>query len=58
MGSSNLKRDIPFYASLYLQGRMNLDALVSKQISLEEINDGYEALKDGSTVRVVITDFS
>nr|WP_202523397.1 zinc-binding dehydrogenase [Kitasatospora sp. SID7827] len=58
MGSSNLKRDIPFYASMYLQGRMNLDDLVSREIGLADIEAGYEALKDGSTARVVITDFS
>ncbi|MGW2652832.1 zinc-binding dehydrogenase [Streptomyces sp. NPDC001478] len=58
MGSSNLKRDIPFYASMYLQGRMNLDDLVSKEIGLGDIEQGYESLKDGTTARVVITDFS
>jgi S-(hydroxymethyl)glutathione dehydrogenase/alcohol dehydrogenase len=42
-GSTNAKRDIPMYAQLYLQGRMNLDDLVSKQISLQEVNDGYAA---------------
>ena len=56
MGSSNLKRDIPMYAQLYLQGRLKLDELVSKEISLSEINDGYAALHDGYTARVVITD--
>ncbi|MFF2325037.1 MULTISPECIES: zinc-binding dehydrogenase [unclassified Streptomyces] len=58
MGSSHLKRDIPFYASMYLQGRMNLDDLVSKEIGLADIESGYESLKDGTTARVVITDFS
>ncbi|WP_062218154.1 zinc-binding dehydrogenase [Streptomyces sp. NBRC 109706] len=58
MGSSNLKRDIPLYASLYLQGRMNLDDLVSKEIGLADISAGYEALKDGTTARVVVTDLS
>ncbi|MGW4340022.1 zinc-binding dehydrogenase [Rhodococcus koreensis] len=58
MGSSNLKRDIPLYASLYLQGRMNLDDLVSKEISLHEINEGYDALADSSSARLVITDLS
>ncbi|OLO25748.1 alcohol dehydrogenase [Streptomyces sp. MNU77] len=58
MGSSHLKRDIPLYASLYLQGRMNLADLVSKEIALGEIEQGYDALKDGSTARVVITDLS
>jgi S-(hydroxymethyl)glutathione dehydrogenase/alcohol dehydrogenase len=56
-GSTNAKQDIPMYAQLYLQGRMNLDDLVSKRISLREVNDGYAALKDGSLNRVVVTSF-
>ena len=47
-GSTNFKRDIPMYAALYLQGRMNLDDLVSKRISLREVNDGYAALASRS----------
>jgi S-(hydroxymethyl)glutathione dehydrogenase/alcohol dehydrogenase len=45
------------YAQLYLQGRMNLNDLVSKKISLREVNEGYAALKDGSLNRVVVTSF-
>ena len=56
-GSTNFKRDIPMYSELYLQGRMNLDDLVSKTISLGEVNEGYRALKDGSLNRVVVTSF-
>src|SRR5882724_755928 len=56
-GSTNFKRDIPMYAELYLQGRMNLDDLVSRKISLRDVNDGYAALKDGSLNRVVVTSF-
>jgi S-(hydroxymethyl)glutathione dehydrogenase/alcohol dehydrogenase len=56
-GSTNAKRDIPMYADLYLQGRMNLDDLVSRTISLREVNDGYASLKDGSLNRVVVTSF-
>jgi S-(hydroxymethyl)glutathione dehydrogenase/alcohol dehydrogenase len=56
-GSTNFKRDIPMYAELYLQGRMNLDDLVSKRISLGEVNDGYAALKGGTLNRVVVTSF-
>jgi S-(hydroxymethyl)glutathione dehydrogenase / alcohol dehydrogenase len=56
-GSTNAKRDIPTYAQLYLQGRMNLDDLVSKRIALRDVNDGYAALKDGTLNRVVVTSF-
>src|ERR1700675_920614 len=56
-GSTNAKRDIPMYAQFYLQGRMNLDDLVSRRIALRDVNDGYAALKDGSLTRVVVTSF-
>ena len=58
MGSTNPKRDIPMFAKLYLEGRFQLDALVSKEIALADIDAGYEALSDPSVARVVITDFS
>ena len=56
-GSTNAKHDIPMYAELYLQGRMNLDDLVSRRISLRDVNEGYAALKDGTLTRVVVTSF-
>jgi S-(hydroxymethyl)glutathione dehydrogenase / alcohol dehydrogenase len=56
-GSTNFKRDIPMYTDLYLQGRMNLDDLVSRTIALRDVNEGYAALKDGSLNRVVVTSF-
>ena len=56
-GSTNFKHDIPTYAELYLQGRMNLDALVSRRIALRDVNEGYAALKNGLLNRVVVTSF-
>jgi len=57
MGSSNIKHDIPMYANLYLQGRFNLDDLVSKEINLSEINEAYVEVKNGAIARTVITSF-
>jgi len=57
LGSSNFKRDIPYYTDLYLQGRLNLDELVSLEISLSEIDDAYARLKDPAITRIVITSF-
>jgi S-(hydroxymethyl)glutathione dehydrogenase/alcohol dehydrogenase len=56
-GSTNFKRDIPIFAALYLQGRLNLDDLVSKRIALRDVNEGYAALKEGSLNRIVVTSF-
>lgn len=57
MGSTTMKRDIPTYAELYRAGRLKLDELISEEIALGEITEGYEKLKDSSVNRIVITDF-
>ena len=55
MGSTTPKHDIPLYADLYLQGRFNLDDLMSREIALDGVNEGYDALKEPGVTRVVIT---
>ncbi|CAM3592865.1 Alcohol dehydrogenase class-3 [Pseudomonas reidholzensis] len=57
MGSSNIKHDIPMYAQLYLDGRFNLDDLISKEIHISQINEAYEELQTGAIARSVITSF-
>lgn len=57
MGSSRIERDIPLHADLYLQGRLNLDNLISGEIRLDQINDAYDELRKGSVTRSVITSF-
>lgn len=54
MGSNRFRIDIPRYIELYLAGRLKLDELISRRIKLDEVNDGYEALKAGKTIRSVI----
>ena len=58
MGSSNIKTDIPKYAELYLQRRLNLDDLVSREIDLSQINDAYKELKSGLIARSIVTSFA
>lgn len=57
MGSSNIKHDVPMFADLYLQGRLNLDDLISRTINISQINEAYEDLKHGAVARSVITSF-
>jgi len=54
MGSNNFKVDMPHLCDLYLGGRLKLDEMVSRTITLEEINDGFDAMKNGEVVRAVI----
>ncbi|WP_411731070.1 zinc-binding dehydrogenase [Paeniglutamicibacter sp.] len=54
MGSSNIRKDIPYYAELYLQGRLNLDDLIAQEIELEQINEAYERQETGAIARSII----
>ncbi|MCA9504913.1 MAG: Zn-dependent alcohol dehydrogenase [Myxococcota bacterium] len=54
MGSTCFRIDMPTYANLYLQGRLKLDELVSRWLTLDEINSGIDALRKGEVARSVI----
>lgn len=53
-GSGNIRRDIPRLMELYTQGQLNLDDLVTNTYTLDQINDGYEAMRRGDNIRGVI----
>jgi len=46
--------DIPRYVDLYMEGKLPIDKLISKTYSLDQINEAYEALEKGETIRSVI----
>ncbi len=54
MGSNQFRTDMPRIIDMYLDGRLNLDAMVAKTITLEQINEGFEELKTGAQTRSVI----
>ena len=54
LGSCVPDRDIPAYIELYKSGRLAVDRLMSDHISLDQVNEGFDKLSDGSTVRQVI----
>lgn len=54
MGSNNFRTDVPRYAELYLRGRIKLDELVSARIGLEDINQAFQEMEQGSVCRSVI----
>jgi S-(hydroxymethyl)glutathione dehydrogenase/alcohol dehydrogenase len=53
-GSGNPRADIPKLLGLYREGQLDLDGLVTREYSLDEINEGYRAMRDGENIRGVI----
>ena len=53
-GSIRPNIDIPRLVELYLDGRLKVDELISRTYSLDEINEGFEALRSGQVARGVV----
>ena len=47
-------RDLPRYVSLYRQGRLPVDRLMTGRLKLTEINAAFDRLREGKAVRQVI----
>src|ERR1700738_66889 len=55
LGSCVPARDIPRYISLYQRGKLPVDQLLSEIVSLEELNEAFDRLADGRSIRQVMT---
>jgi Zn-dependent alcohol dehydrogenase len=53
-GSSNAQHDIPRLLELYNLGQLKLDELITKEYALEDINQGYEDMRQGRNLRGLI----
>jgi len=54
MGSSDFRRDIPKYIDWYLDGSLMLDEMVTRRLSLDEINQGFNDMRNGLSARSII----
>ncbi|MBH0777324.1 NDMA-dependent alcohol dehydrogenase [Nocardia bovistercoris] len=53
-GGGNARQDAPRLLALYKAGQLNLDDMVTRSYSLEEINQGYRDMLDGKNIRGII----
>ncbi|WP_279483685.1 zinc-dependent alcohol dehydrogenase family protein [Aureimonas sp. SK2] len=54
VGSCIPSRDIPRFIALYRTGRLPVDKLITSTGTLDDINEGFEALAAGRTVRHIL----
>lgn len=54
LGSAVPDRDIPVFEQMWRDGRLPLERLVSGRIGLDQVNEGMDALADGTALRQVI----
>ena len=54
LGSCVPKRDIPDYIEMFEAGTLPVDKLMSEKITLDQVNEGFDKLTAGETVRQLI----
>lgn len=53
-GSGNPRADIPALLSMYREGSLKLDELITNRYTLDQVNQGYQDMRDGKNIRGVI----
>ena len=53
-GNANPRYDIPRLLALYMDGKLKLDEMVTTEYTLDDINQGYQDMRDGKNIRGLI----
>jgi S-(hydroxymethyl)glutathione dehydrogenase/alcohol dehydrogenase len=53
-GGARGRTDVPRIVDWYMEGRINIDDLITHKLRLEDINKGFELMKAGESIRSVV----
>jgi len=54
-GGAKGRTDVPKIVDWYMDGKINIDDLITHTMPLERINEGFELMHDGKSIRSVVT---
>ncbi|HUY39134.1 MAG TPA: S-(hydroxymethyl)glutathione dehydrogenase/class III alcohol dehydrogenase [Candidatus Binataceae bacterium] len=54
-GGARGRRDVPKIVDWYMEGRINIDDLITHTMPLEQINDAFDLMHAGKSIRTVVT---
>jgi len=53
-GSCAPRNDVPMLLDLYMDGKLKLDELITKRYGLDDINEGFQDMREGRVIRALI----
>jgi len=53
-GGAKGRTDVPKIVDWYMDGKINIDDLITHKLALEDINDGFELMHKGESIRAVV----
>ncbi|HEY2483638.1 MAG TPA: S-(hydroxymethyl)glutathione dehydrogenase/class III alcohol dehydrogenase [Candidatus Binataceae bacterium] len=54
-GGARGRRDVPKIVDWYMEGRINIDDLITHTLPLDRINEAFDLMHDGKSIRSVVT---
>ena len=54
-GGARGRTDVPGIVDWYMEGRIDIDSLITHVLPFEQINEGFEMLRAGTSIRTVVT---
>jgi S-(hydroxymethyl)glutathione dehydrogenase/alcohol dehydrogenase len=54
LGDVKSRTDVPKFVDLYMEGLFNVDDLITHRLPLERINEGFDMMKSGQSIRSVV----
>ncbi len=53
-GGAKGRRDVPKIVDWYMDGKINIDDLITHQLKLDDINKGFDLMREGKSIRSVV----
>jgi S-(hydroxymethyl)glutathione dehydrogenase / alcohol dehydrogenase len=53
-GGARGRTDVPRIVDWYMEGKINIDSLITHTLKLEDINEGFQLMKAGESIRSVV----
>ena len=53
-GGAKGRRDVPKIVDWYMEGRINIDDLITHKLKLDDINKGFDLMHEGKSIRSVV----
>ncbi len=54
MGMNHFPVDLPRLVDFYMRGLLDLDTIIAERISLDQVNEGFDKMREGSHARSVV----
>jgi len=54
-GGARGRTDVPKIVDWYMEGKINIDDLITHVLPLDRINEGFDLMHEGKSIRAVVT---